>query len=58
MTRILTALICVIPGAATAQALERPIPEAQSSEAEWLYLIASIVFVAALIAVQRLVARR
>jgi len=58
MTRILVALICLMPAAALAEAFDRPIPQAQSSEAEALYFIASLVFLAALILVQRLVARR
>lgn len=58
MIRLFAAVVCMIPGAALAQTFDRPIPQAQSSEAEWLYFLASVVFIVALVVVQRLVARR
>jgi len=55
MTRIALFLI-LAPGAAAA--FEQPIPQAQSATAEGLFLIASLALVAALVVVQRLVARQ
>jgi hypothetical protein len=43
---------------ALAEAFERPIPQAQSATAEFWYAAACLAFLAALVAVQRLVARR
>ncbi len=46
------------PAAAFAEAFQRPIPQAQTAEAELAYLTASLLFLGALIAVQWLVNRR
>ncbi|WP_167852755.1 hypothetical protein [Pseudotabrizicola sediminis] len=46
------------PALATAEAFQRPIPQPQTAEAELAYLAASLVFLAALVAVQWLVSRR
>ena len=56
----LTALgtVLLTPAAAFAEAFQRPIPQAQTAEAELAYLTASLLFLGALIAVQWLVRRR
>lgn len=41
-----------------AEAFDRPIPQAQSATAEFWYAMACLALIAAMIAVQRLVARR
>ncbi|MDP3196101.1 hypothetical protein [Tabrizicola sp.] len=55
-------MLCLIPflapTAALAEAFQRPIPQPQTAEAELAYLAASLIFLAALIAVQWLVNRR
>ncbi|WP_380057738.1 protein NnrT [Falsihalocynthiibacter sp. SS001] len=43
---------------AIADGFERPIPQAQSATAEFWYALACVALVIAMIAVQRLVARR
>lgn len=43
---------------ALADSFDRPIPQAQSATAEFWFALASVALVAALVAVQRLVARR
>ncbi|MDO8884352.1 MAG: protein NnrT [Pseudotabrizicola sp.] len=48
----------VVPSAVLAEAFQRPIPQPQTAEAELAYLAASLIFLAALIAVQWLVGRR
>ena len=57
MTRIL-ALALLFPLPAMAGTFERPIPQPQSSTAEFWFLIGSIALVVALAAVQVLVSRR
>lgn len=46
------------PTLACAEALQRPIPQPQTAEAELAYFTAALAFLAALIAVQWLVSRR
>ena len=53
---LLSALLLTTP--ALADAFERPIPQAQSATAEFWYAAACLAFLAALVAVQCLVARR
>jgi len=48
----------LLPTIALAEAFQRPIPQAQSATAELWYLIATLAFVAALIAVHFMVRRR
>lgn len=43
---------------AFAEAFDRPIPQAQSATAEFWYALACLALVAAMVVVQRLVARR
>lgn len=43
---------------AVAEGFDRPIPQAQSATAEFCYALACLALVVAMIAVQRLVARR
>ncbi|MES2550198.1 MAG: hypothetical protein V4630_10950 [Pseudomonadota bacterium] len=58
MRRILCLAPFLVPTAALAEAFQRPIPQPQTAEAELAYLTASLIFLAALIAVQWLVSRR
>ncbi|KIT15735.1 hypothetical protein [Jannaschia aquimarina] len=53
---LLSAMLLTKP--AVADAFKRPIPQAQSATAEFWYAAACFAFLAALVAVQRLVARR
>ena len=46
------------PALAAAETFQRPIPQPQTAEAELAYLAASLIFLAALVAVQWLVSRR
>jgi hypothetical protein len=46
------------PAVALAETFQRPIPQPQTAEAELAYFAASLIFLAALIAVQWLVSRR
>ena len=46
------------PATALAEAFQRPIPEPQTAQAEVSYLVASVIMLLALIAVQWLVRRR
>lgn len=46
------------PALAAAETFQRPIPQPQTAEAELAYLAASLIFFAALVAVQWLVSRR
>lgn len=46
------------PGAALAEAFQRPIPAPQTAQAEVSYLAASVIMLLALVAVQWLVRRR
>lgn len=52
---LLTALIA---SPALAEAYDRPIPQAQSATAEFWYFLACLALIGAMVAVQRLVARR
>lgn len=57
--RIFASLLTMISATpALAEAYDRPIPQAQSATAEFWYALACLALVAAMIAVQRLVARR
>ncbi|MCL3882720.1 protein NnrT [Marivita sp. GX14005] len=58
MLRLLCALLVAFPSLALAEEFDRPIPQAQSATAEWLFFLASLALVAALVAVQMLVRRR
>jgi len=46
------------PAAVMAEAFQRPIPQPQTAEAELAYFAASVMLVAALVAVQWLINRR
>ncbi|MDO9638896.1 MAG: hypothetical protein Q7J44_10165 [Pseudotabrizicola sp.] len=46
------------PALAATETFQRPIPQPQTAEAELAYLAASLIFLAALVAVQWLVSRR
>lgn len=48
----------LIPSAALTEAFQRPIPQPETAQAEFSYLIAAILMLVALIAVQWLVRRR
>lgn len=52
---IFTALM---PATALAEAFQRPIPQPQTAEAEISYFAASVLLLAALVAVQWLISRR
>lgn len=56
ITTFLVAFVLATP--ALAEAYDRPIPQAQSATAEFWYALACLALVAAMIGVQRLVARR
>ena len=57
--RIMTSLLAIfLATPAIAEAYDRPIPQAQSATAEFWYALACLALVAAMVAVQRLVARR
>jgi hypothetical protein len=59
MNRIVTLLaFLVLPADVWAKTFSRPIPQAQSATAEFWFFVASLALVAALIAVNWLVARR
>jgi hypothetical protein len=51
-------LSILTPAACWAEAFQRPIPQPQTEQAEIAYLVASLIFLAALIGVQMLVNRR
>lgn len=51
-------LVLFAPAVANAEAFQRPIPQPQTAQAEISYLIASVVLLLALAAVQWLVSRR
>jgi hypothetical protein len=53
----LTGMTCLITSSSIAQEFDRPIPQAQSATAEFWFALASIAMIAALVVVQRLVAR-
>ncbi|MFN4156175.1 MAG: hypothetical protein ACK4HF_16125 [Paracoccaceae bacterium] len=46
------------PATAIAEAFQRPIPQPQTAQAEISYLVASLLLLAALVAVQWLISRR
>jgi hypothetical protein len=54
----LCATLIALPVFGWADAFDRPIPQAQSATAEFWYAFACIAFVAALVLMARLVARR
>ncbi|WP_210528211.1 hypothetical protein [Rubellimicrobium arenae] len=56
--RILSALLAMLPAVAMAEPFAPPVPQAQTSEAEFWYAVASVAMLLTLLAVQRLVARR
>ncbi|WP_323782759.1 protein NnrT [Leisingera sp.] len=57
--RMTTAFLSIfIAAPALADAYDRPIPQAQSATAEFWYAFACLALIAAMIAVQQLVARR
>jgi hypothetical protein len=58
MRRFLCLAPFLAPTSALAEAFQRPIPQPQTAEAELAYLAASLIFLAAMIAVQWLVSRR
>lgn len=58
MHRLTLAIITLFPVMAQAQAVQRPIPDAQSAAAHWWFLGASIALVISLVAVHLLVRRR
>ena len=51
-------ILLLSPAAAAAEAFQRPIPQAQTAQAEVAYLAASVLLVLALVAVQWLINRR
>jgi|GEM_PF-1185391 len=51
-------LVLFAPAFATAEAFQRPIPQPQTAQAELSYLIASVLLLCALAAVQWLISRR
>lgn len=54
----ITATACLMAMPAFAEGFDRPIPQAQSATAEFWFALGSIGLIAALVLVQRLVARR
>jgi hypothetical protein len=58
MRRLMPLLPDLLASPALAEAFDRPIPQAQSATAELWYALACLALVVAMIAVQRLVARR
>lgn len=57
--RILTSIIAaVLASPALAKSFDRPIPQAQSATAELWFALGSVALIAALVLVQRLVARK
>lgn len=53
----LTVMICLSATSSMAQQFDRPIPQAQSATAEFWFALGSVALIAALVLVQRLVAR-
>ncbi len=53
----LTGLACLLATSGFADDFDRPIPQAQSATAEFWFALGSIALIAALVVVQRLVAR-
>jgi len=58
MRRLILPLACFLAAPALAENFDRPIPQAQSATAELWFALACVALVAALVVVQRLVARR
>jgi len=58
MKRLTAIVLFLAATPAFAADFDRPLPQAQSATAELWYAVASLIFVAALVGVQRLVARR
>lgn len=59
MKQILCALtLCLAPLAAMADSFERPIPQPQTDVAEFWFMIASILLIAALVSVHIVLKRR
>ncbi len=58
MKRLTAIVLFLAATPAFAADFDRPLPQAQSATAELWFALASLIFVAALVAVQRLVARR
>ncbi|WP_084863847.1 protein NnrT [Salibaculum halophilum] len=58
MRRLMPLLPALLASPALAEEFDRPIPQAQSATAELWYALACLALVVAMIAVQRLVARR
>lgn len=58
MRHILCLIAAFVPTATLANTFQRPIPQPQTAEAELAYLVASLIFLGALITVQWLVNRR
>jgi len=57
--RIITSFVALLLATpALAEVYDRPIPQAQSATAEFWYALACLALVAAMVAVQHLVARR
>lgn len=57
LSALLTGLICMIASTGIAEEFDRPIPQAQSATAEFWFALGSIALIAALVLVQRTVAR-
>jgi hypothetical protein len=58
MRRLMPLLPALLASPALSEGYDRPIPQAQSATAELWYALACLALVVAMIAVQRLVARR
>jgi hypothetical protein len=58
MRLFLSLFVLFTPAMAAAETFQRPIPAPQTAEAEISYLVASILLVMALVAVQWLIARK
>ena len=58
MRRLMPLLPALLASPVLAEGFDRPIPQAQLATAEVWYALACLAFVVAMIAVQRLVARR
>lgn len=53
----LSGIFCLIATSSLAEQFDRPIPQAQSATAEFWFALGSVALIAALVLVQRLVAR-
>ncbi|GGD29808.1 protein NnrT [Sinisalibacter lacisalsi] len=57
--RILTSILATVLASPTlAKSFDRPIPQSQSATAEFWFALSSVALIAALVLVQRLVARK